>query len=164
MGHNGPGGAVPPASTNTINSCLVHGYCRPVMRHSALYARFKMQQLPDQLQTWATRRTSSLEGAVSMYSFAEYGNRKRPTQPCTTAFHRHRASPSTSSTLQLPAVPQRSSVRHRCPPLDRRWQGQRPLDCLSDAVGPLAGSSEVAHSSQGDEEHGLQHEKASQVR
>ena len=86
-----------------------------------------------------------------------------PIRPWPIAYERHTASASIKATSQHPAVLQGDSLRHRCLPLDRRWQGQASIHCLSDAVGPLAGSSEAECDGRSSDGHSEQQAQASQV-
>ncbi len=142
-------------SALTENRCLVHSRARSIVPHIASNSSRMQHRTSSALH--ASRARPSLRGL----SRPECGNSSR-FPPCTIVYNKHRALPSISCTHERPATSHSSSLRHRCLPLDRRWQGRPLVGCLSDAVGPVAGSNETVHDAH--EEHSMKQQHEPQVR
>lgn len=164
MDLNGPSGATNLCSTVTSKKCIVHSLSRSIAPLGGSATRLVLLSTRCQLQTSTARQSLSPARAAARSSFAESSSSSSPYTPCKTAYERHQASCSTSSKQQFPVSWQRSTLRLRHAPLDRRWHGQSSIACLSDAVGPLAGDSEAPYGARSSEEHSLQQGDGPQVR
>lgn len=144
----------------TETRCHLHSRARPPVPHSASISQSMQHRTLCTLQasmTGLSRKATFRPGSPESTGCCW------PDQPCTIAHDGHRASLSINSTPQRPAMLHSSSLRHKCLPLDRRWPGQPSTHCLSDAVGPLAGSGDVEPHDRSTEEHSEHQAQASQV-
>ena len=142
--------AAPMSTALTENRCRVHSNSRPPVPHSASKYQSMKHQAFRLLQASIVRRSST---ATARAGCTESASCSWSHPINTTAHDRLTASGSIRSTPQSPFRPRSGSLGHQCLPLDRRWQGRPSNQCLSDAAGPLGGSSEVEHDGRGSEEY-----------
>ena len=154
MGLDGSSLAAPVSTVLTRNRCPLHSRSMSSVPHSASSYQSTQKRGAGMLQASLAirpRRASVRHGS------SEPASCSWPHRPCTIAHDRFGALPGLRGTPQSPAKPHSSSLGHQCLPLDRRWQGRPSIHCISDAVGPLGGSSEAGHDARSSEEHSMQH-------
>ena len=151
--------AAPISSVLTGNRCPLHSRANSLVPHSV--SKYQRMQHQDSCMLQAPiaarlRRTSVRP------SYPEPASCGWPNSPYTIAHDRLIMIASIGRTPCGPATSHSGSLVHQCLPLDRRWQGRPSVQCLSDAVGPIGGSSEAEHDGTSSQERSMQ-EHASQV-
>ena len=164
MKEYGPSASLCLPSTVINGRCPLHGLSRPLSRQSSLNTRLWLQSSVCWLPSLAARPSASQAGALAWSSTQRCISNSYTHRACDTACQAQKSSCSISIRPEPLAPSQRSSLRLQCMPLDRRRLSQSACQCLSDAVGPLAGGSEASCSARDADGHGARHEKAHQVR
>ena len=164
MKEYGPSASSCSPSTVIKFSCHLHGLSRPTSSQSSLKARLVSQSAARRRPASAARPSASLSGALAWSSIQRSRSNSCTHCACNAAFEQRQSSCSESIRPEPCARFQCSSLRLKCMPLDRRWQSQSACQCLSDAVGPLAGGTETGCSGRDADGHGAEHAKAHQVR
>ena len=164
MKEYGPSASSCSPSTVIKSRCHLHGLSRPNLSQSSWKARLVSQSAACRLPASAARPSASLSGALAWSSIQRCRSNSCTHCACNAAFEERKSSCCRSIRPELRAPFQCSSLRLECRPLDRRWHSQSACQCLSDAVGPLAGGTEAGCSGRDADGHGAEHAKAHQVR
>ena len=164
MKEYGPSASPCLPSTVIKPKCLLHALSRPISGKSSFNSRLVSQLLACRLPAPAARPSASPAGPLLWSSIQRCKSSSYTHRACRKACKGHQPSCSISIKPEPLAPLQGSSLRLRCMPLDRRWHSQSACQCLSDAVGPLAGGSEAACSARDAKGHGAKHAKTHQVR
>ena len=163
MKEYGPSASSCSPSSVIKSRCHLHGLSRPISSQSSK-ARLVSQLAACRLPASAARPSASLSGAPAWSSIQRCRSNSCTHCACNAAFEGYRAFCSVKIKPEPLGPSQSSSLRLKCMPLDRRWHSLSACQCLSDAVGPLAGGTEAGCSGRDADGHSAEHAKAHQVR